>query len=59
VTEIDKLKKDLARLKQEKAAFQTQSQLLENFVALARSSDKEKMLVAMLQTTLDLFGRTH
>jgi sigma-B regulation protein RsbU (phosphoserine phosphatase) len=54
VTEIDKLKKDLARLKHEKSAFQTQSQLLENFVALARSSDKEKMLVAMLQTTLDL-----
>ena len=54
MTEIDKLKKDLARLKHEKSAFQTQSQLLENFVALARSSDKEKMLVAMLQTTLDL-----
>jgi sigma-B regulation protein RsbU (phosphoserine phosphatase) len=52
--EIDKLKKELTRLKSEKAAFQTQSKLLENFVALARSSEKEKMLPAMLQTTLDL-----
>jgi len=54
VTEIDKLKKELARLKSEKAAFQTQSKLLENFVALARSSEKVKMLPMMLQTTLDL-----
>jgi sigma-B regulation protein RsbU (phosphoserine phosphatase) len=54
VTEIGKLKEELARLKSEKAAFQTQSKLLENFVALARSSEKEKMLPAMLQTTLDL-----
>jgi sigma-B regulation protein RsbU (phosphoserine phosphatase) len=54
VAEIDKLKGELARLKSEKAAFQTQSKLLENFVALARSSEKEKMLPAILQTTLDL-----
>ncbi len=54
MAEIDKLKGELARLKSEKAAFQTQSKLLENFVALARSSEKEKMLPAMLQTTLDL-----
>jgi sigma-B regulation protein RsbU (phosphoserine phosphatase) len=54
VAEIDKLKDELARLKSERAAFQTQSKLLENFVALARSSEKEKMLPAMLQTTLDL-----
>lgn len=54
MAEIDKLKGELARLKSEKAAFQTQSKLLENFVALARSSEKEKMLPAILQTTLDL-----
>ena len=54
MNEIDKLKKELARLKSEKAAFQTQSKLLENFVALARSSEKDKMLSSMLQTTLDL-----
>ncbi|MBW2412261.1 MAG: SpoIIE family protein phosphatase [Deltaproteobacteria bacterium] len=54
MAEIDKLKDELARLKSERAAFQTQSKLLENFVALARSSEKEKMLPAMLQTTLDL-----
>ena len=54
MTKIDKLKEELTRLKREKSAFQTQSKLLENFVALARSSEKEKMLPAMLQTTLDL-----
>ena len=54
MTQIDKLKEELNRLKREKSAFQSQSKLLENFVALARSSEKEKMLPAMLQTTLDL-----
>jgi sigma-B regulation protein RsbU (phosphoserine phosphatase) len=54
VAEIDKLKKELAKLQSEKAAFQAQSKLLENFVALARSADKEKMLPAFLQTTLDV-----
>jgi len=54
MNEIDSLKAELAKLRSEKAAFQTQSKLLENFVALARSAEKEKMLPAMLQTTLNL-----
>jgi sigma-B regulation protein RsbU (phosphoserine phosphatase) len=54
VSEIDNLKKELTRLKSEKAAFQAQSRLLENFVAIARSAEKDKMLSSMLQTTLDL-----
>jgi hypothetical protein len=54
VAEIGKLKKELTKLQSEKAAFQAQSKLLENFVALARSADKEKMLPAFLQTTLDV-----
>jgi len=52
VTDINKLKEELTRLRRERAAFQTQSKLLENFVALARSSEKEKMLPTILQTTL-------
>ena len=52
--EIETLKQELARLKSEKAAFQTQSKLLENFVAIAGSAEKERMLPAILQTTLDL-----
>jgi sigma-B regulation protein RsbU (phosphoserine phosphatase) len=48
------LEKELAKLKSEKAALQTQSKLLENFIALARSSDKEKMLPLILQQTLDI-----
>jgi sigma-B regulation protein RsbU (phosphoserine phosphatase) len=54
VKEIDSLKKELTKLESEKAAFQAQSKLLENFVSLARSTDKEKMLPAFLQTTLDV-----
>ncbi|UCG06362.1 MAG: SpoIIE family protein phosphatase [Desulfobacterales bacterium] len=54
MNEINSLKKELNKLKSEKAAFQAQSKLLENFVALARSTDKEKMLGAFLQTTLDV-----
>ena len=54
MNEIESLKVELNKLRSEKAAFQTQSKLLENFASLARSSEKEKMLPAMLQTTLDL-----
>ena len=48
------LEKELTKLKSEKAALQAQSKLLENFLALARSSDKEKMLPLILQQTLDI-----
>jgi sigma-B regulation protein RsbU (phosphoserine phosphatase) len=51
----NRLDEELIRLKREKAAFQAQLKLLENFVSLARSSAKEEMLLAILQKTLDVF----
>ena len=53
--ELKTLKKKLAQLKSEKAAFQVQSKLLENFVSLARSSGKEEKLISILQKTLEVF----
>jgi len=53
--EVKLLKKELAQLKSEKAAFQAQSKLLENFVSLARSPGKEEKLVSILQKTLEVF----
>ncbi len=53
--ELKTLKKELAQLKSEKAAFQAQSKLLENFVSLARSSAKEEKLISILQQTLEVF----
>ena len=52
--EADALKKSLARLKSEKAALQVQSRLLENFVAFARSSATERLLVKLLRKTLEV-----
>ena len=54
--ELKDLKKELARLKNEKAAFQAQSKLLENFVSLARSAGKEEKLISILQQTLEVFA---
>ena len=53
--EFKRLQVELARLKSEKAAFQAQSRLLENFVSLARSTGKEEKLIAILQQTLEVF----
>jgi sigma-B regulation protein RsbU (phosphoserine phosphatase) len=53
--ELKTLKKELAQLKSEKAAFQAQSKLLENFVSLARSAGKEEKLISILQQTLEVF----
>jgi sigma-B regulation protein RsbU (phosphoserine phosphatase) len=53
--ELKTLKKELAQLKSEKAAFQAQSRLLENFVSLARSTGKVKKLISILQQTLEVF----
>jgi sigma-B regulation protein RsbU (phosphoserine phosphatase) len=53
--ELKALKKELARLKSEKAAFQAQSKLLENFVSLARSPGKSEKLISILQKTLEVF----
>ena len=53
--ELKTLRKELAQLKSEKAAFQAQSKLLENFVSLARSTGKEEKLISILQQTLEVF----
>jgi sigma-B regulation protein RsbU (phosphoserine phosphatase) len=50
----EELKKELNRLKSEKAALQVQSRLLENFVNFARSSAKERVLTRLLQKTLEI-----
>lgn len=48
------LEKELIRLKNEKAALQVLSRLLEKFVTLARSAKKERVLTAILQKTLEI-----
>ena len=53
--ELNALKKELTQLKSEKAAFQVQSKLLENFVSQARSTGKEEKLISILQQTLEVF----
>jgi len=52
--ETQTLQKELNRLKDEKAALQVQSRLLEKFVTLARSAAKERVLTAILQKTLEI-----
>jgi sigma-B regulation protein RsbU (phosphoserine phosphatase) len=54
--EFKRLKQELALLKSEKAAFQAQSKLLENFVSLARSPGKPQKLISILQKTLEIFA---
>ena len=62
MNDLNSLKEELTKLKNERAAFQAQSKLLETFVTMARSAAKEKMLTATLQQTLevaaDLTGAT-
>ena len=50
----DELKKELRRLKSEKAVLQVQSRLLENFVSFARSSAKDRVLTKLLRKTLEV-----
>ena len=50
------LTEELNRLKNEKSAFKAQSKLLEKFVSLARSPGKDKMLIKILQKTLEVFA---
>jgi sigma-B regulation protein RsbU (phosphoserine phosphatase) len=54
--ETHALIEELNRLKNEKSAFKAQSKLLEKFVSLARSSGKDKMLIKILQKTLEVFA---
>ena len=53
--EFKRLQEELAQLKSEKAAFQVQTKLLENFVSLARSPGKTEKLISILQKTLEVF----
>ena len=50
----NELKKELRRLKNEKAVLQVQSRLLENFVTFARSSAKDRVLTKLLRKTLEV-----
>jgi sigma-B regulation protein RsbU (phosphoserine phosphatase) len=50
------LNEELSRLKNEKSAFKAQIKLLEKFVSLARSPGKGKMLIKILQKTLEVFA---
>lgn len=54
--ETSALREELNRLRNEKSAFKAQSKLLEKFVSLARSSGKDKMLIKILQKTLEVFA---
>ena len=54
--ESSALREELNRLKNEKSAFKAQTKLLEKFVSLARSSGKDKMLIKILQKTLEVFA---
>jgi sigma-B regulation protein RsbU (phosphoserine phosphatase) len=53
--ETQALKTELSRLKDEKVALQVLSRLLGQFVTIARSANKERVLTAILQKTLDIF----
>jgi sigma-B regulation protein RsbU (phosphoserine phosphatase) len=52
--DLNELKREIDRLRSEKAALQVQSRLLENFVSFARSSAKERVLTRLLQKTLEI-----
>jgi sigma-B regulation protein RsbU (phosphoserine phosphatase) len=56
LNESSALKEELNRLKNEKSAFKAQTKLLEKFVSLARSPGKDKMLIKILQKTLEVFA---
>ncbi len=49
-----KLHNELSRLRKEKAAFQAQSRLLENFVAMARSAAEGEILKATMKKVLEV-----
>jgi sigma-B regulation protein RsbU (phosphoserine phosphatase) len=52
--ELKALRQEVAELRNEKAAFKAQSQLLEKLVSMARSATEGEVLKAALQTTLDV-----
>jgi sigma-B regulation protein RsbU (phosphoserine phosphatase) len=50
----DSLKKELARLKKESAAFQVQSALFEKFLSIASSPEKPNVIKTMLREAIDI-----
>jgi len=54
VSDLERLHEELAKLRNEKAAFQAQSKLLEEFLSLARSSAEESVMKSTLQNTLEV-----
>jgi len=53
-TELQLLRREVAELRNEAAAFKAQSKLLENLISIAGSSTEGEVLKAALQTTLDV-----
>ena len=53
-TELQLLRREVAELRNETAAFKAQSKLLENLISIADSSTEGEVLKAALQTTLDV-----
>ncbi|MEA5549556.1 SpoIIE family protein phosphatase [Anabaena cylindrica UHCC 0172] len=52
--ELEALRREVAELRNEEAAFNAQSKLLEKLVSMARSSTEGEVLKEALQTTLDV-----
>ncbi|BBD70589.1 serine phosphatase [Nostoc commune NIES-4072] len=57
IAELELLRREVAELKTEKAAFETQTELLEHLVAMARCSFCEEMLKATLQETVHVSSK--
>jgi sigma-B regulation protein RsbU (phosphoserine phosphatase) len=57
IDELESLRREVMELKTSKAAFDAQSQLLEQLVAMARSSTEKQLLTATLKNTLDVSTR--
>lgn len=55
--ELELLRRQVAALKTEKAAFEAQKELLEKLVAMARSAVEEEVLKATLLETLDVSSK--
>lgn len=53
-TELQLLRREIAELRNEAAAFKAQSKLLENLISIAGSSAEGEVLKTALQTTLDV-----
>jgi len=52
--ELEALRREVAELRNEGAAFKAQGHLLEKLVSMARSATEREVLKAALQTTLDV-----